>query len=81
MEQAECAGSEKYGRKANIRDCAEECKGISTMFAFGTNDYGNNRCYKNGCGCLCETAATPDGDCAMIVHSGYRLFRYESGMI
>ena len=82
--RAECTGSEiraPGGYKVNTRNCAESCKGISTMFAYGTNDYGTIRCNEGGCNCLCETAATPEGTCTIKGHPGYRLFRYENGMI
>ena len=47
------------------------------MFAYGTNDYGKTRCYKNRtCTCLCETLADQNGTCTQISHSGYRLYRY-----
>ena len=93
--KAECGGAELAdwnigdGRPLtfDVGYCADRCKGISTMFAFGTNDYSGNRCYpKNnypnkGCNCLCETAAKADGTCTSTGHSGYRLYRYESGKI
>ena len=66
------------GRVFSITDCAEKCKGISSMFAFGTSDYGTSRC-SNGnsnCECACETSATPDGTCKEKFHSGYRLYKY-----
>ena len=91
--RSECGGSEinlgvAYdGRPLtfDIEYCADRCKGISSMFAFGTNDYGNPRCYtenkypNKGCNCLCETGAKSDGTCSHSSHSGYRLYRYEKG--
>ena len=46
------------------------------MFAFGTNDHGEDRCYDGGCNCYCETAAAPDGTCNKVSHNGYRLYRF-----
>ena len=41
------------------------------MFTFGTNDIGASLVP-----CNCETAATTDGLCDQVVHSGYRLYKY-----
>ena len=46
------------------------------MFVFGTNDFGNSRCFEDGCKCLCETSATEEGTCDRIKHDGYRLYQY-----
>ena len=78
-EQQECSGAEVGGGSfSDVNDCAEACKGKSSMFAFGTNDFGTTRCYSGnnkGCSCLCETSAT-NGNCKVVSHSGYRLYRY-----
>ena len=58
--------------------CANECNGLSTMFAFGTNDFGVDRCDGNGCKCLCETSAADDGTCDSVQHKGYRLYRFKA---
>merc|ERR1712117_809870 len=36
------------------------------------------RCYHDGCKCLCETAAKPDGTCKQVYTSGYDLYRYKA---
>ena len=73
---SECGGSEvQKPHTFEAEKCAEICYGVSTMFAFGTNDYGNPRCNKDGCTCLCETAATSDGTCNIQDNTGYRLYR------
>ena len=46
------------------------------MFAFGTNDFGTNRCNDDGCSCYCETSATEEGTCKRVDHNGYRLYKY-----
>ena len=72
----ECGGSEvNKGRMDSIDECAKACNGISSMFAFGTNDFGVVRCFSDGCQCLCETAAKDDGTCDMVDHKGYHLYR------
>ena len=61
-EKEECGGSEKNkGRLESVDACAQACKGVSSMFALGTNDFGVNRCNSKGCKCLCETSAADDG--------------------
>ena len=59
-----------------IDDCANTCKGKSTMFAFGTNDFELNRCTVEGCRCLCELSASEDGTCKEVENIGYRLYKY-----
>ena len=78
-EKKECKGSEVGHRLNSIDDCATACKGVASLFAFGTNDFENNRCYNNGCDCLCETAATSQGTCEQKDHDGYRLYKYSDG--
>ena len=81
-EKAECIGEEiKQGLKKHLESCAKSCKDVSSMFVYGTNNYGNNRCYDEGCECICEVAALPDGTCITKEHSGYQLFTYEKGGI
>ena len=73
----ECTGKEIIKHAATLDDCAKSCEGLSSMFAYGTNDYGKTRCYKNGtCTCLCETIADRNGTCTQFSHNGYRLYRY-----
>ena len=77
QEQKECDGEEVVkGRMDSIDQCVEACNGVSSMFAFGTNDFGDVRCYSNGCECICETAARDDGICYMNDHKGYRLYKF-----
>ena len=79
--KTECGGSEKkVGRVLSIDDCAAACEVHSSMFAFGTTDYGFSppRCSNDNtnCECLCETSASPDGTCQEKPHIGYRLYKY-----
>ena len=78
-EKVECTGAEVAKPvQLDEANCADSCKDISTLFVFGTNDFGTNRCEPNkGCYCLCETAAGPDGTCTTIQHNGYRLYKIE----
>ena len=76
-EKKECGGLEHYaGIQTNLEDCARSCRGISSVFAYGTNDYGTIRCYNQGCHCYCETSSFPNGTCSLVNHNGYRLYKY-----
>ena len=75
----ECGGEEEFiGRLESVEKCAEACTGVASMFIFGTNDFGKNRCNRKGCKCYCETSAATDGTCNMKNHRGYRLYRYDT---
>ena len=71
----------------SLEECASVCNGVSSMFVFGTNDFGNdNQCNIDssdwrplGCLCYCETSATAEGTCNSYSHNGYRLYKYTSG--
>ena len=79
-EKKECSGGEiKKGRLTAVDDCGMKCKGVASMFAYGTNDFGKNRCYDDGCECLCETAATDEQTCNIVDHKGYRLYKFPHG--
>jgi hypothetical protein len=62
----------------SITDCASTCRGISTLFAFGTNDFGNIRENGGGFRCLCETIASDKGKCNQVEHKHYRLYKYQN---
>ena len=83
-EKKECDGSEiayRYDEKiSTVGECANKCQESSSMFIFGTNDFGNPRCNEGACWCICETSATSVGTCNQIPHDGYRLYRYSKGM-
>ena len=79
QEKKECKGKEESkGKLDSVQECADACFGVSSMFIFGTNDYGTARCEGNGkqCQCFCETSATDDGSCDITDHNGYRLYKY-----
>ena len=77
-EKIECSGLQSYmGKKSKIEVCARYCLGKASMFIFGTNDFGENRCETNaGCDCYCETSAAMDGTCNTIDNIGYRLYKF-----
>ena len=80
-EKKECLGSEMYkGRVHSVDACGSLCQGVSSMFIFGTNDFGyEGSCYSAGCNCYCETSATNEGTCDIWSNYGYRLYKYVSG--
>ena len=61
---------------STLQECARVCKGISSMFAFGTNDFEGDQCTSEGCKCLCEVSASKHGECTLLESLGYRLYRY-----
>ena len=78
-EQMECTGSEIFKSIVpTIERCASLCTGLSSMFAYGTNDFGENRCTTGGCHCYCETSATNKGACSTVKNMGYRLYKYSN---
>ena len=73
---------DNVGGFESIDQCAIACKDRASMFIFGTNAFGDDRCYRDGCKCICETAANDDGTCDIKEHMGYNLYRFtnwESG--
>jgi len=77
-EKKECSGAEAYiGWVSTLEECAKKCM-WSSMFIYGTNDFGSNKCGKDKwCKCYCETAASAVNTCNQINHSGYRLYQYK----
>ena len=60
-------------------ECAFACKGVASMFIFGTNDFGTNRCStsnRSKCKCWCQKGASADGSCSAHNHNGYKLYKY-----
>ena len=78
-EKKECGGSEvAVGPKATLSECAKSCRGNSSMFIYGTNDFTAPRCNINGeegCMCYCETSSTTRG-CNEVRNNGFRLYKY-----
>ena len=80
--KTECDGSEtEKGKFSHVGECANKCQDSSSMFIFGTNDFGNARCTDGACWCICETSATSKGTCHQDSHSGYNLYRYTKGTL
>ena len=72
-----CTGPElNVGFKLSIEKCVETCTGISSLIAYGTNDYGDQGCDEYGsCQCSCEWVATYSGECRKSPTDAYRLFK------
>ena len=78
-EKKECKGKDvDQGQKDSLEDCAKACIGKASMFIFGTNDFGVDRCDGESCQCFCETSANADGTCNMVENKGYRLYKLRS---
>ena len=76
-DKMECDGSEfSIGMVSTLEECAKKCV-WSSMFIYGTNDFGSNRCDETGCRCICESAAKTIGTCDQVDHKGYRLYKYK----
>merc|ERR1711962_1545792 len=71
-----CKGKEPYKGRKSIKACANACRGSSALFIIGTNEFGNNRCYKDGCKCYCQYATQPH--CLVLTkHTGYDLYAFD----
>ena len=55
---------------AEISDCADECRGVSSLFLFGT--------WSSTLYCYCETAATPEGTCDVSSTNDLHLYKYST---
>ena len=85
QKQSECEGPELYkGFHYHLYQCAESCREISTIFAFGTDEFDykpTDPKYKScdvvGCKCFCQTAATSEGSCTEKSHLGYNLYAFK----
>ena len=67
------------GKILELSNCADQCKKRGTsMFIYGTTDGGvQDYCNKDeGCNCICESFADPDGTCEMIDDVGYNLYNF-----
>jgi hypothetical protein len=77
-EKKQCTGFDiDVGKYFTVGGCASTCEGRASMFIFGTNKFGRNRCYRNKCKCHCETSAKLDGTCNVKGHSGFVLYKYD----
>ena len=76
--QAVIKGLLNKGTELTIKDCAAACMGLTSMFSFGTNDFGQSKCNATKCNCLCETSSTTDGNCSTTDTDGYRLYTYQN---
>ena len=76
-EQKTCTtASVEKGRLDSVESCRAICKGVASMFSFGTNDHGGDLCNNNGCPCYCEHAQMVGGTCITTDDVKYNLYRY-----
>jgi len=72
-----------HNQVKDVGDCAKLCRRKSSMFAFGTDDFGTNRCNTKGCRCLCEVSAKQEYQvitCTQVINNGYRLYRFKTNL-
>lgn len=73
-----CKGRpEDVGEKPDVMDCANSCRGKSSMFNFG-KPYGEAKCRPAGCTCRCQLDADPDGTCEEAHAKDNTLFAYKN---
>ena len=82
--QCQYSGIDKMKVKNSwtVEECAQQCKGVSSLFILGTNDYAENdnqkKCFDDGCICQCEIFASVTGTCELRGPNNYRLYKYIS---
>ena len=74
LEKTECTGSEiTKGKYSKIDSCANECRGLASMFIFKRNDDNSDGLFH----CYCETSANSDGTCRTQTVNDYNLYKYQ----
>ena len=67
-------------RSWTIDECAQQCKGMSSIFVLGTNDYAENdnqkKCFDDGCICRCSIFSSVTGTCELRHNLGFRTYKY-----
>ena len=58
-------------RITDIKECAKKCRGVSSLFIFGTRSLG---CSVYGCECHCEIDASSEGSCAYVPNKDKQLY-------
>ena len=75
-----CSGQSLFmGWFESVTECAIRCFERSSMFIFGSVDFGRtDRCLGDPqrCKCQCEMTATNEGECDVTANTGYRLYKY-----
>ena len=84
MDRFEVVAEEKYcdtismqvkkGIIATLKGCADECTNVASMFIYGIE--GTIGCDPDGCLCVCEAGASPDGTCNQNKNYYYNLYRF-----
>ena len=79
-EKHECEGGDDYAcLQPSLEVCAIACKNRSSMFIYGRADGDETRCYGGKCRCACEAAASKEGSCTEVPHTGYNVYKYAPG--
>ena len=73
--QCDDAG-EEYQQKLTLDGCAKACRATAQNFAFGTNEFGKNRCNGILCDCFCEFGTYKYQCNKITVHDGFNLYAF-----
>ena len=65
-------------KTATINECSRKCVGMTSYFAYGTNEFGGQGCQEGLCKCYCIRAMeTQDESCHQ---KNYWLLKFKSGV-
>ena len=62
------------GLQSSVESCGLACKGVASIFLYGTNDYVGGK--SDSADCYCETDATDQGTCNTTKNGPFRMYRY-----
>ena len=74
----ECNGDEiANGKLPSLAVCADRCRGVSSIFIYGTNMFHENRCSGDRCHCICDLGSS-NQQCKwkQVKHNGYIMYTY-----
>ena len=70
----------------DVAYCAAQCRGISTMFIFGTRSLGLDYSHPHpgveppytadNFGCFCEKHASSNGTCNIVARANFNLYKF-----
>ena len=69
----------KKGQLESIGECAQSCHGVSSVFIYGTTEWGLSKFCRGTppkCACYCETSADNEGKCSLRSNRNYNLYKY-----
>ena len=64
-----------------INECSKKCIGITSHFAYGTNEFGGQGCQAGLCKCYCIRAMESlDESCQQLDQKDYWFLRFKPGV-